>query len=270
MCDLLGMSFNSPVKASISLNIFQLRGSENPDGWGLAFYEGDILQIVKEARASTQSPLYDFVENYPQSQTFISHVRRSTMGNRSYANTHPFYRVGVIGGNRREFSFAHNGTLTNMDPLSLTKYRPIGETDSERLFCYLLETIEANSINHPSGIDFGLLHETLREINGLDNTLNCILSDGRYLLCYSDENRHNGGLRFAQQEHPFGELGLKTDELDLGLVDIRSANIVSDHDEKPSGYVVVTRAMAGEIWTDFDPGQLVVFHQGSLLYRSTN
>ena len=48
MCDLLGLSFNVPITAKISLDIFQQRGQVNPDGWGLAFYKDDRLQIIKE------------------------------------------------------------------------------------------------------------------------------------------------------------------------------------------------------------------------------
>jgi len=38
MCELLGMSFNLPVRPSISFRGFRHRGEENPDGWGIAFY----------------------------------------------------------------------------------------------------------------------------------------------------------------------------------------------------------------------------------------
>ena len=75
MCDLLGLSFNVPIIAKISLNIFQQRGEANPDGWGLAFYQNDRLQVIKEAHSAINSNLYDFMEKYTQSKTIISHVR---------------------------------------------------------------------------------------------------------------------------------------------------------------------------------------------------
>lgn len=269
MCDLLGMSFSVPVGASISLDLFQLRGLENPDGWGLAFYEGAQLQIVKEARPALKSPLYDFVESYPESRTFISHVRRSTRGNRSYANTHPFYRVVTINERRKEYCLAHNGTLSNMSKLNLSKIFPIGETDSEQLLCYLIEQMEKEGISEMTPHAFEFLESLLREVNEVDNTLNCMISDGEYLLCYSDENRHNGGLRFAKQDHPFGGIDLTDNEIALGSVDIRSANIDGDVAVGQAGYIIVTRALSGDVWTEFNPGELIVFRQGLIVYPET-
>ncbi len=260
------MSFSVPVGASISLDLFQLRGEENPDGWGLAFYEGAQLQLVKEARPALRSPLYDFVESYPESRIFISHVRRSTRGNRSYANTHPFYRVASVNDRRKEYCFAHNGTLTDMSGLELSSLSPIGETDSEYLLCYILEQMAIKEISEMTPFAFDFLEKLLHEINGVENTLNCMLSDGEYLLCYSDENRHNGGLRFAKQEHPFSGIAFTDNEVTLGSVDIRSANINGDVAVGQAGYVIVTRAMSGDVWTEFNPGELIAFRNGKIVY----
>jgi glutamine amidotransferase len=252
------MSFNVPVGARISLDLFQERGKENPDGWGLAFYKGFQLQLVKEAQPAVKSPLFDFVERYPESKTFISHVRRSTMGTRSYANTHPFYRVVSNDKKRTEYAFAHNGTLTDMSALKLSTYRPIGETDSEQLMCHILENVKLE--------DFKSLEATLREANSGKNTMNCILTDGEHLFCYSDENRHNGGLRFAKQIEPFSSVDLIAEDTTLGVVDL-SANI--EGEEEPSGYIVVTRAISGTEWTEFNPGELIVFRHGHIVYPDT-
>lgn len=266
MCDLLGMSFSVPVGASISLDMFQLRGQENPDGWGLAFYEGSQMQLVKEARPALKSPLYDFVESYPESRIFISHVRRSTRGNRSYANTHPFYRILSVNDRRREYALAHNGTLTDMSKLTLSRIFPIGETDSEQLLCFILENLEDKEISEMTPYAFEFLEGLFHEINGVENSLNCMLTDGEYLLCYSDENRHNGGLRYAKQDHPFSGIPLQQDDITLGSVEIRTANIDGDVAVGQMGHIIVTRAMQGETWTEFNPGELIVFRQGKIVY----
>jgi len=263
------MSFSTEVRAGISLNLFQIRGKENPDGWGLAFYKERYLQIIKEAKSATKSTLYDFIEHYPQSNTFISHVRRSTRGLPSYVNTHPFYRVLEIKGMRREFCFAHNGTLTdtrNLKPLHLF---PLGNTDSELSFCYILEKLEEREIQKWEKQDFQFLEKLLREINDSGNTLNCMMSDGEYLLCYSDENQHNGGLRYAQQKHPYGLLDFIEEGTKLGAVDIQAANIGGIEPEHSSGYIVVTRDLVSPLWTDFRPGQLIVFRHGDMVYSKS-
>ncbi len=266
MCDLLGLTFTGAVYASISLDLFQLRGAANPDGWGIAFYDGPMLQLVKEARAATNSSLYDFVESYPRSDTFVSHVRRSSRGVMSYVNTHPFYRVLTLGGVRKEFSFAHNGTLTDMSGLETQRFAPIGETDSERLFCYILEQIDRRGITTWERNDLEFLHNTIQGVNTEENTMNLLLSDGEYLFCYSDENRHNGGLRYIEQTFPFNRLEFVEEGVSLGSVEIASENVDESEDIKTSGYVIVTRALANLDWTEFPTGGLVVFRQGTKVY----
>jgi glutamine amidotransferase len=67
----------------------------------------------------------------------LSHIRLATFGDRALRNTQPFLRE--LGG--RMHAFAHNGDLPDLlarpdDPRD--RYRPVGDTDSERAFCGLL------------------------------------------------------------------------------------------------------------------------------------
>lgn len=266
MCELLGLSFNAPVSASVSLDVFQTRGAANPDGWGIAYYRDGYLQVIKESQPAVDSHLFDFTEQYPKSEIFISHVRRSTMGNRSYLNTHPFYRSIMIGAEKWEFAFAHNGTLTDAPQLPLGGFIPIGQTDSERAFCHLLDTISEKSINQWDEESYDFVESQLRKINNEQNTINCIFSDGIRLFCYSDENRHNDGLRYAKWSYPFGTLPLIQDEAHLGTLDIRSQNIGRAVGVEEAGYVIVTKALSGADWTDFKSGSLMVFEKDQIVY----
>ena len=265
MCDLLGMSFSTPINARISLDIFQLRGEVNPDGWGLAYYRDEHLQVIKEAKAAVESTLFDFIENYPQSKTFISHVRRSTRGIPSYLNTHPFYRRVVT----EEYSFAHNGTLTDLSNLHLGHFKPLGETDSEHTFCYILDAIQKREITRWSLTDFEFLERLLRDINSSVNTFNCIFSDGTHLFCYSDENRHNDGLRFFRHDQATGHVEMVADDFKLGSIEIESANIGGLDEIDQTGYVIVTRALTDDAWVEFIPGELIVFKDGEIIYPSS-
>ncbi len=266
MCDLLGMSFNIPVDAEISLDVFQLRGEVNPHGWGLAFYRDGLLQIVKEPRPAVKSMLYDFIEGNPTSRTFISHVRRSTMGTISYLNTHPFYRQMNWSRGRKEFAFAHNGTLSGVKALSLNRFIPLGDTDSEHAFCHLLDSLMISEHTDWNESSFKFVETKLREINDGNNTLNCILSDGDYLLCYSDENDHNSGLRFTHRQYPFGVVDLVRHDEKLGTIDIRTIDLDKEKTKDSSGYIAVTRKLTDERWVEFKPGELIVFRNGELIY----
>jgi len=263
MCDLLGLSFNIPITAKISLDIFQQRGRVNPDGWGLAFYKDDRLQIIKEANSATKSNLFDFMEKYTHSKTIISHVRRSTRGIPSYLNTHPFYRRLRTKSMDREFAFAHNGTLTEVEKLRFKKYTPVGETDSEQAFCHILDILSEFESTTWTEYDFEVIEKVLREINDGTNTLNCIFSDGSHLFCYSDENDYNNGLRFTKQFAPFGSVELVADDDRLGSVELRS-EIPSAIDQ--SGYLISTRILSSGKWTEFCEGELIVFKDGHIVY----
>ena len=264
MCDLLGLSFNIPVSAKISLDVFQKRGAINPDGWGVAFYDDTRVQVIKETVPAVDSKLFDFIEQYPQSPTFITHVRRSTRGVRSYLNTHPFYRLLASESSKREYTFAHNGTLLHQEKLRLRKFHPVGETDSEHAFCFILDAISSRKIDEWTNDDFQFIENLLREINDGQNTLNCIFSDGEYLFCYSDENDHNNGLRFVKQTQPFGRVELVGSDEELGSIDIHS-----DSTNAPqTGHIISTRILTKETWTEFKNGELIVFKEGAIVYPS--
>lgn len=70
----------------------------------------------------------------------IAHIRRATAGERSYRNTQPFARE--LAG--RMHLFAHNGWLPDIDRLPefrSSRFHAVGETDSERAFCILLDRL---------------------------------------------------------------------------------------------------------------------------------
>lgn len=65
------------------------------------------------------------------SSIFIGHVRYATQGDNTYQNTHPFVRTF----RDREVALAHNGTQRPVMERRDLKFDPLGETDSEYLFC---------------------------------------------------------------------------------------------------------------------------------------
>ena len=165
MCELMAMSFESPISADFSLQEFAARGEENPDGWGLGWYPDRSLAVVKEPRRWGSSHFAGFLESYPTvlSRTYLAHVRHKTVGGEpTHADTHPFARE--MGG--RDYCFAHNGTLVGPAwDWPLGHHRPIGETDSERFFCHLLHMIAARGGHLDRADDWNWLHATLATAN---------------------------------------------------------------------------------------------------------
>ncbi len=256
MCELLGMSFNQAVKPSLSFRGFRHRGEENPDGWGLAFYPDKAVQIFKEPKKTSESTLSKFIRDYPEisSKLFIAHVRRGSVCKIAYMNTHPFSREL----NGKAYTFAHNGTLSSFEKLPTGRFRKIGCTDSEQVFCHILNSIEEESITQWTYEKFRWLVEKLREINELGN-FNCIFSDGEYLFCYYDQNSYNG-LCFVHRKASYGQVQLLDEDFEV--------NLAEEKDPTQTGFIIATRRLTNERWENFYPGELIVFRNGDIIFSS--
>lgn len=257
MCELMGLSFAWPISADFSIREFAGRGTENADGWGLAWYPDRAVAVVKEPVRWSQTPYTTFLENYPalRSSTYIAHVRRRTIGGEpTYADTHPFTRE--LSG--REYCFAHNGTLRGrILELPLERYQPVGVTDSERAFCYLLETLARRDEPLRSAEDWRALQMELTLLNELGQ-LNCLLSDGVRLFCYHDQRGYKG-LTFRTVHLRDGE----TRRFEDREVEINLAEGSVNH-----GIVVATNPLSRHGWQCFLPGELIVLEKGIICFSS--
>lgn len=144
MCELFCLSSRHPMHTTLSLRHFAAHGSpegRNVDGWGVVFHEGRDVRLYKEPEPAGGSPWLDFIEsNGVPTRTLISHIRRATCGGNSHANTQPFARE--LGG--RMHVFAHNGGFAGIEALFARaphRFHPVGETDSEKGFCLLLDRL---------------------------------------------------------------------------------------------------------------------------------
>ncbi len=257
MCELLGMSFNLPVRPSISFRGFRRRGKDNPDGWGIAFYPDESAQIFKEPKEAQKSLLSEFLKDYQEARAkiFVAHVRNASKGRKSHKNTHPFYRE--LSG--KEYVFAHNGTLCNYDEgLKLGRFKRIGETDSEYTFCHLLNCIEERGITHWAKKDFEWLATKLGEINDY-GTFNCIFSDGEFLFCYNDKGGYKS-LCFVHRKPPYGEIRLSDEDWDI--------NLAEEKDPEQAGFIIAPRGLTDESWESFRFGELIVFRHGQMIYSN--
>ena len=144
MCELLGMSSSRATTVNLSLMELARHGgfsAPHRDGWGVAYYEGTDIRLIKEAEAAADSDWVRFIgEHRLRSHIVMAQVRHATIGERAYRNTQPFMRE--LGGHMH--LFAHNGDLPALkDTPEFTpqRFHPLGETDSEQAFCTLLDRL---------------------------------------------------------------------------------------------------------------------------------
>jgi glutamine amidotransferase len=263
------MDFNKPVRASFTFEDFKKRGKYQPDGWGVAFYTDNHVKVYKKAEMLTaETPVEDELK---PSKIYLAHIRRSSGTVRSEANTHPFQQKY----DNRDWIFAHNGAL-DVEGLQTGEFRPLGETDSERAFCYLLNEMKREKRTLRTPEDFGWLLGRFRELNtrSSSSSINCLMSDGERLFCYRDINGYHSvrddnfskkvgdfGLKYTLRKPPYEGRNIKDEdykEIDLGL------NKGSDE----RGYLVASTELTNEEWTSLRKGQLMVFRDGEIIYAS--
>jgi predicted glutamine amidotransferase len=256
MCELLGMNCNVPTDIVFSFTGFRRRGGgtgPHTDGWGIAFYDGKGARVFHDVEASANSEIAKLIERFPiKSKNVISHIRKLTRSKAKVENTHPFQRE--LWG--RTFCFAHNGYV-RVKHKPLTFYRPVGTTDSEHAFCYLLDVVRRRHKEPPPA---RVLAQTLRELSDELSELGKF----HYLLCDSQRlwahASHEGRLHFIQRKAPFSQAHLVDAEL---AVDFQAHTTPKDR-----VVVVATRPLtANEHWTPLAAGELVVFQEGALKLR---
>ncbi|WP_274519986.1 MULTISPECIES: class II glutamine amidotransferase [unclassified Halorhodospira] len=142
MCELLGMSANTLTDLCFSFAGLRRRGGAcgpHRDGWGIAFYEGRGVRVFHDPSPSAQSRIAEVVETHPiKSEVALCHIRQANVGRVALENTHPFIRE--LWG--RYWCFAHNGQIEGFQARPGV-YQPVGDTDSEHLFCDLLNRLRA-------------------------------------------------------------------------------------------------------------------------------
>jgi glutamine amidotransferase len=112
---------------------------EHPDGWGIAVHDGRGWDMYRNPTCARDDDEFRAVASTARGRVLIAHIRKATVGTIRLANTHPFQRDAWV--------FAHNGTLTDLSYIerqtSGARRREIeGDTDSERLFAYLLTALD--------------------------------------------------------------------------------------------------------------------------------
>jgi glutamine amidotransferase len=250
MCQLLGLNANTPTDVMFSFTGFATRADEHKDGFGIAFFEGAGARLFVDAQSARTSPVAQMVQRYPiRSENIVAHIRKATQGRVALENTHPFVRE--LWG--RYWVFAHNGDLKDFAPRLHGAFRPVGGTDSERAFCWLMQELAKAHASVPSIAE---LSATLRELAPLParhGTFNFMLSNGQALWAHCSTHLHS-----IVREAPFGTAQLQDDDIS---VDFAQATTPNDR----VALVATEPLTRNEHWAAFAPGELRVFVGGSPL-----
>ena len=255
MCELLGMSANVPTDICFSFSgLIQRGGKTGPhvDGWGITFYEGKGCRTFKDPIACSQSRIAKLVQEYPiKSCAVVSHIRQANRGNVALENTHPFTRE--LWG--RNWTFAHNGQLTGFETLDTGRFEPIGQTDSKKSFCWLLNQMESKFSRYPENPTelWSLLLNCASELKAM-GVFNLLLSDGEYLITFCTNNLH-----WITRRAPFGQAQLIDDDVTIDFQQETTPNDVVT--------VIATQPLTNnEAWRKMVPSEMNVFRLGERVF----
>ena len=245
-CDLMGFSFNKKIDAHDLLAQFRELSKRNRDGWGVGFYTDASSTVVKEPIPVGTSSLAETLvgKHLVKTKLLMLHLRAASIGEPSYRNTHPWVRE--LDGT--EYTLAHVGGADKRlwKEVELGRFKPIGENCAEYMFCHIVGEIETRGITTWDREAFEWYHRVLKAVNEVQTTSH-LLSDGTYLFAYSSSR--GTWLSYVQREMP----SVEGDEPALGVVIARNGHNLA----KP-----------GEKWTKIEPGHLVVFKDGEVVYSS--
>ena len=248
------MNCNVPTDIVFSFTGFALRGGgtdTHHDGWGIAFFEGAGVRHFVDHQAAAVSPIAELIKRYPiKSKNVIAHIRKATQGRVALENCHPFVRE--LWG--RYWVFAHNGDLKQFHPVLNGAFRPVGDTDSERAFCFLLQELRARfgAVNPPLAQLRAALAELVSGI-AAHGAFNMMLSSGSALFAHCSTR-----LYYVVRQYPFVTAQLSDEDV---VVDFSR---VTTPDDRVA--IIVTEPLTtNERWTEFQPGELKVFIDGQVL-----
>jgi glutamine amidotransferase len=199
-----------------------------------------------------EGPLARFLHDNPiETRLAVAHIRKKTRGATTLANTHPFVRIFQ----RRHLVFAHNGTLPGVHERPLTVETPLGDTDSEHAFCWMLERLRDA---FPAGLpeDTATLARTIFTLAndlGGDGIFNFLLADGGRLFA-----RCGDRLTHILRRPPLGRATLVDGELEVNFAEVlRGTGTLA---------VVATEPLTSdETWIESSPGTLLAFEDGEMV-----
>jgi glutamine amidotransferase len=245
------MNCNVPTDIVFSFTGFAMRGGHTDthhDGWGIAFFEGAGVRHFVDYQAAIDSPIAELIKRFPiKSKNVIAHIRKATQGEVALENCHPFVRE--LWG--RYWVFAHNGDLKQFDPVLDGPFRPVGNTDSELAFCFILQQLRAR---------FGDVAPALQQLRAAISELvesiaafgpfNMMLSDGSALFVHCSTR-----LCYLVRQYPFLTAQLSDEDVSVDFSQVTTPN--------DRVAIIVTEPLTkNESWTEFKPGELKVFVDG--------
>ncbi len=260
--DILAISFDSLSSPSIKVRLPDQLVGTHPLGWGIAWYPNDNqAAFVKKDPAArgtdVQMESLDDWNNF-RSSMFFCKAKGAARGY-TYNEMQPFSRS--FAG--QDWLFMHNGDLDRqkLAQLHLDKSRllePLGNTDSELAFCYLLGKVMATDARKLSDVPSDILLSWFQQLDALGSADMCI-SDGVTMACFYGTQSERK-LYYTRMTPPDAPNELNADTMHIGFNDPR--------DTYRTSFIVSSMPYDKASWMPMQPGQLLIIKRGVIVWNS--
>lgn len=260
--DILALSFDSVSSPSIKVKLPEQLYGTHPLGWGVAWYPNDNqAAIVKKdpvARGTDiqVEALADWT-NF-RSTVFFCKAKGAARGY-THHETQPFSRS--FAGH--DWLFMHNGDLDKqrLAALHTDKSRflePVGKTDSELAFCYLLGKVMETEARKLADVPAELMLSWFEQLDALGSADMCI-SDGVTIACFYGTSSTRK-LYYTRHQPPDQVLSFNSETMSVDLTDPR--------DTYRTAFMIASTPFDAGSWLQMMPGQLLIVRRGTIVWNS--
>ncbi len=260
--DILTLSFDSPSSPSIQLKLPEQLQASHPLGWGIAWYPNDHQAAIvsKDPAARGMDAQMDALSDWAnfRSTVYFCKAQGAARGY-THHETQPFTRS--FAGH--DWIFLHNGDLDKNKLRDLHKDKsrflePLGKTDSELAFCYLLGKMMETEARKLSDVSNETLLGWFEQLDPLGSA-DISISDGITMAAFCG----TGSVRklfYTRLVPPNPQRIFNSESALLDLNDPRDTY-------RTLTAVTSCRFDAGQ-WLAMQPGQLLIIRRGAIVWNS--
>ena len=261
--DILAFSFDGLSSPAIDLKFRKgPQKGEHTLGWGLTWYPGDTKAaiVAKDPTARDTKSLHGAMHDWDsfRSTVFMCKVRGAASGY-THLETQPFSRS--FAG--QDWVFIHNGDLdkTAMTRLHFNKsifLEPLGRTDSELAFCFLLGKVQDYGARTLADIDHQVLLSWFLQLDDMGSA-DMVISDGITVAAFYG-TQSESCLYHARLKPPHSEDGYHSDSASFALNNPR--------DTFRTALVFSSAPFKQGEWKAMQKGQLIIARRGAMIWTN--
>ena len=258
--EILALNFDCLGSPSIKLNAGEDSKVLKTPGWGFGWYPNDDYgaSIIKDAMANDTQTLLNALQDGTSFRSTIFMCKVKGAGKQyTQHDTQPFRRS--FGG--YDWLFLHNGRLDRTilnelheDPADLLE--PVGTTDSELAFCFLLGKLQACSAKGLTDIKGSEILEWMEKLDGL-GTSDFLMSDGRSLAIYHGKN--------SERDLYFHRV-LPSEKPSVLESELVSLNLEDPRDSLRTVFLASSFKFDGTSSQPMQPGRLIIVRRGAIYW----